>query len=252
MRDIVATIQREQDESDPGPSWRRHPDRGWPGHRQDRGRPAPGGAPALPGPQPVRGRRRALVGPSPIFMSYVDRVLPSLGEETAELRSIGAVVDSVTADRLDPPPLAALKGSLRMRRFLQRALQADPPGVPTQMRIVYGGQVLRLDQARLEKARRDLYPKLQQLPNAGGPEARRALVAALWTVRPENVSWTTRTFASELYERDEFERFAPDLVAAAGPGRCAALAERRGPGPRRRQGLAVRRPVPDAGRILGP
>ena len=57
-----------------------------------------------------------LVGPSPVFMSYVERVLPSLGEDTAELRSLGHVVDGISADRLDPPALASLKGSLRMRR----------------------------------------------------------------------------------------------------------------------------------------
>ena len=44
---------------DPRAGRRGHPDRGRPGHRQDRGRPAPGGPPALPRPAPVRGRRRA-------------------------------------------------------------------------------------------------------------------------------------------------------------------------------------------------
>jgi len=33
-------------------------------------------------------------------------------------------------------------------------------------------------------------------------------VTALWADRPEGVSWTTKAFASEIYDRDEFERFA--------------------------------------------
>ena len=58
MRDIVATIQREQDEAIRAPSLGVTIVRGRSGHRQDRGGPAPGRVPALLRPQPVRGRRR--------------------------------------------------------------------------------------------------------------------------------------------------------------------------------------------------
>ena len=57
MRDIVATIQRHQDEAIRAPAPRRHRDHRRPGHRQDRGRPAPRGVPAVLRPPPVRGRR---------------------------------------------------------------------------------------------------------------------------------------------------------------------------------------------------
>ena len=68
MRDIVSTIQPEQDEivrSDLGDE---HLRAGRPGHRQDRRRPAPGGVAALLVPRPARplrrARRRARTGPS--------------------------------------------------------------------------------------------------------------------------------------------------------------------------------------------
>ncbi len=207
MRDIVATIQKEQDEAIRSPAAGVTLIEGGPGtgktavalHRaahllyRDRRRFEGGGV--------------LLVGPSPVFMSYVDRVLPSLGEETAELRPLGGVVDGIETERLDPPALAALKGSPRMRRFLQRLVRQAQPDAPTELRVVYGGEVLRLRADDLVTVRRNLYERVQH-HNAGGPEARRGLVVGLWSVRPEGVSWTTRGFSSDLYHRDEFERFA--------------------------------------------
>src|SRR5262249_38404002 len=123
MRDIVATIQKEQDQAIRSPAGGVTLIEGGPGTGKT--------AVALHRAAPLlyRDRRRfegggvLLIGPSSVFMSYVERVLPSLGEETAELRSVGGLLDGVNAERRDPPALAALKGSPRMRRFLQRAIR---------------------------------------------------------------------------------------------------------------------------------
>ncbi|MGE5829496.1 MAG: UvrD-helicase domain-containing protein, partial [Micromonosporaceae bacterium] len=102
MRDIIATIQREQDEAIRAPAGGVTVIEGGPGtgktavalHRaahllyRDRRRYEGGGV--------------LLVGPSPVFMSYVERVLPSLGEDTVDLRAVGEVLDGVRSDRLDP------------------------------------------------------------------------------------------------------------------------------------------------------
>jgi hypothetical protein len=207
MRDIVATIQKEQDQAIRAPASGVTLIEGGPGTGKT--------AVALHRAAHLlyRDRRRyegagvLLIGPSPVFMSYVERVLPSLGEDTAELRSLGAVLDGVSSDRLDPPHLAALKGSLRMRRFLQRAVRQEPPQAPTSLRLVYGGQLLRVRADELVRVRERMQQRVQY-HNQGGPEARRGLVTALWADRPEGVAWGTREFSSELYARDEFEAFA--------------------------------------------
>ena len=62
--------------------------------------------------RPYADRRRyerggvLVVGPSGVFMRYIERVLPSLGETAVALRSLGEVVDGVEAVRHDAPAVA--------------------------------------------------------------------------------------------------------------------------------------------------
>ena len=48
--------------------------------------------------------------PPRAYTAYIERVLPSLGEETVTLRSLGDVVDGVTTARLDPPAVGGDQG----------------------------------------------------------------------------------------------------------------------------------------------
>src|SRR4051794_26896899 len=159
MRDIVATIQREQDEAIRSPASGVTIVTGGPGtgktavalHRaayllySDRSRFAGGGI--------------LVVGPSGVFVDYIATVLPSLGEDTATLRSLGSLVVGYGATRVDPGPVAAIKGSLRMRRVLERASHDAVPGAPTELRLLYRGTLLRLDAAELDQIRRKALPR---------------------------------------------------------------------------------------------
>ena len=154
MRDIVATIQREQDDAIRSPASGVTIVTGGPGtgktavalHRaayllySDRGRFAGGGI--------------LVVGPSGVFVEYIATVLPSLGEDTATLRSLGTLVVGYDAARVDPGPVAAIKGSLRMRRVLERASHDAVPEGPTELRLLYRGTLLRLDARELDECRR--------------------------------------------------------------------------------------------------
>ncbi|MFD8498881.1 HelD family protein [Amycolatopsis sp. NPDC059657] len=171
MRDIVATIQREQDEVIRAP---------WRGVTEITGGPGTGKtAVALHRAAYLLYRHRRqlggagvlVVGPSGVFTSYISRVLPSMGETNVELRALGEVLDGLEAVRQDPAPLAAIKGSLRMRKVLLRALRDTPPDAPQEMRIVYRGEVLKLDARELEKVRRKVH-------TAGGPPNRSRVRAA--------------------------------------------------------------------------
>src|SRR3954466_9293216 len=76
-----------------------------------------------------------VVGPSGVFMRYIERVLPSLGETAVALRSVGEVVDGVRATRHDPPAVADIKGSAAMAELLRRTARQAVPGAPREFRL---------------------------------------------------------------------------------------------------------------------
>lgn len=204
MRDIVATIQTEQDEAIRAPHQGFTLISGGPGtgktvvalHRaayllySNRRRFESGGV--------------LVVGPSRVFMNYIERVLPSLGEESVTLRSIGAVAGDVVRladERVDPAPVAAVKGSLRLARVLRRLVQEPPQSVPLELRLTLQGYVLVVAVDALERIRAEVlaHHKL----NAGREAAQKALLTALWRGRPAEL---------EL-ERDEFDDAVTDTAA---------------------------------------
>lgn len=204
MRDIVATIQGEQDEAIRAP---------YQGFTLISGGPGTG--------KTVVGLHRAayllysnrrrfesggvlVVGPSRVFLHYIERVLPSLGEESVTLRSMGSVpsdVLPVTGERPDDPATAAVKGSLRMLPVLKRLVLEPLADQPLELRVVVQGQVLVLRAATLANIRRDVlaHHKL----NAGREAAEKAVLNALWRSRPAEVDM----------ERDEFDDLVTGLAS---------------------------------------
>jgi DNA helicase IV len=201
MRDIVATIQAEQDEAIRAPYQGFTMISGGPGtgktvvalHRaayllySNRRRFESGGV--------------LVVGPSRVFMNYIARVLPSLGEASVTLRSIGAVASDVvriTGDRVDDPQTAAIKGSLRMVKVLRRLVQEPPQEVPLLLRITVDGNVLGLTANTLARIRAQVlaHHKL----NTAREAVEKELLKALWRV------WTPDS-DDTLDHDQEFEEF---------------------------------------------
>ncbi|MDX6309047.1 MAG: hypothetical protein QOI06_2093 [Nocardioidaceae bacterium] len=197
MHSVVATIQKEQDDAIRAPQRGVTTISGGPGtgktvvalHRAayllytDRRRYESGGV--------------LVVGPNPVFMSYIQRVLPSLGETTVSLRALGEVVDGITATRHDVASVAVIKGSARMRQLLSRTARGPVPGAPTSLRIFYRDDVLRLDSGQLAAVRRRLLAGGQRR-NRAATRVSRELSAALW-------EQATGDRARER-GRDEFDR----------------------------------------------
>ncbi|MEE1928096.1 UvrD-helicase domain-containing protein [Streptomyces sp. TRM 70351] len=221
MRDIVASIQAEQDEVIRAPAASVTEVEGGPGtgktavalHRaayllyQDRRRYAGG---------------ILVVSPTPLLVAYTEGVLPSLGEEgQVAIRALGSLVDGAEADAHDPQPVARVKGSARMTKVLRRAARgtlelAADPAAAAGLRVLAFGARVELDAEELRRIRATVLSGTAPL-NYLRPRARKLLLDALWqraggparhpATDPELAAEAREAFDEEVAESDEFAGF---------------------------------------------
>ncbi len=217
MRDIVASIQAEQDRVIRAPAAGVTEVGGGPGtgktavalHRaayllyQDRRRYSGG---------------ILVVSPTPLLVAYTEGVLPSLGEEgQVAVRAVGSLVEGAEADTYDTPAVARIKGSSRMQPVLRRAARGAldlAESVPTRLRVVAFGTRLELDAAELAGIRQTVLGGTAPL-NLMRPRARRLLLDALWTksgrgvhlVDPELIAEAREGFDEDVADEDAFTDF---------------------------------------------
>lgn len=215
MRDIVSSIQAEQDLVIRAPAASVTEVSGGPGtgktavalHRaayllyQDRRRYAGG---------------ILVVSPTPLLVAYTEGVLPSLGEEgQVAIRAVGSLSDEAAgiegATTYDEPAVARIKGSSRILHVLRKAArgaleqpgtartpsgggngqlsfgdEADGPrearesaGTPTRLRVVAFGARVELEADELRRIRQSVLGGTAPV-NLLRPRARRLLLDALW------------------------------------------------------------------------
>ncbi|MFJ5519990.1 HelD family protein [Streptomyces griseoluteus] len=241
MRDIVSSIQAEQDQVIRAPAASVTYVEGGPGtgktavalHRaayllyQDRRRYAGG---------------ILIVSPTPLLVAYTEGVLPSLGEEgQVAIRAIGSLVDGVEATLHDSPAVARAKGSYRMLKVLRRAargaleLGTEADALPGRLRVVAFGRRLELEAQELESVRRTALGGTAPV-NLLRPRARKLLLDALWAksgaasrhTDPELAAELRASFDDDVADEDSFIAFLdawwPELTPK---GVLAAMADER-------------------------
>jgi DNA helicase IV len=147
MSDIVATIQAEQDEAIRADS---------------HGVLVVGGGPGT-GKTAVALHRAAyllythrrrlaaqgvlLIGPSAVFLRYIEHVLPSLGEQDVQLSTIAGLKPRLRAGAVDEPAVAALKGDERMAQVIARAVADRERALRHDLVLLIDGLHVRVSRA---------------------------------------------------------------------------------------------------------
>ncbi|MFH9133285.1 HelD family protein [Streptomyces sp. NPDC017524] len=228
MRDIVSSIQAEQDLVIRAPAASVTEVTGGPGtgktavalHRaayllyQDRRRYAGG---------------ILIVSPTPLLVAYTEGVLPSLGEEgQVAIRAVGSLSDDAAglqgATTYDEPAVARIKGSSRMLHVLRKAargaLEQGRPAVPREeeagqlsfgeepeqsgdattpdrLRVVAFGARVELEADELRRIRHNALGGTAPV-NLLRPRARKLLLDALWNKSSGRGRYTDPQLVAEL------------------------------------------------------
>ncbi|UBI41194.1 MULTISPECIES: HelD family protein [Streptomyces] len=235
MRDIVSSIQAEQDLVIRAPAASVTEVEGGPGtgktavalHRaayllyQDRRRYAGG---------------ILIVSPTPLLVAYTEGVLPSLGEEgQVAIRALGSLVDGAEADTYDEPAVARIKGSSRMLKVLRKAVRGalDVPrgaAVPDRLRVVAFGARVELGAEDLDRIRQSVLGGTAPV-NLLRPRARRLLLDALWSraggpkryTDPEMAAEARAAFDEDITTEDDFLSFLAAWWPELAPRQVLAL-----------------------------
>ncbi|MDP9071080.1 MAG: AAA family ATPase [Actinomycetota bacterium] len=173
MRDIVATVQKEQDEVIRAEL---------PGVLVVQGGPGTGKtAVALHRAAyllythrfPLERQGVLVVGPNPLFLRYIEQVLPSLGESGVVLTTIEGLVPEARVRGVDSPLAAQVKSDPRMAQVVARAVRDRQRPLREDLEVGFEGFALRLT----AEATRQVVSSARRRP--GAHNSRRRHVEAL-------------------------------------------------------------------------
>ncbi len=93
---------------------------------------------------PLEGQGVLVLGPNRVFLSYIEQVLPSLGEAGIQIAVLADLVPAIRSSGHDLTEVGRVKGDSRMINVIRRAVRDRQHPLRESLRIPYGLQFLVL------------------------------------------------------------------------------------------------------------
>ncbi len=103
-----------------------------------------------------------IIGPNPAFLHYIDQVLPALGETGVVLATLGELYPGVRTTERDAPPVAALKGDPRFSEIIAFAVR-------NRSRIPASDLALKVDGTNLSLTRNEVRAAIKRARDSRRP-----------------------------------------------------------------------------------
>jgi DNA helicase IV len=148
-----------------------------------------------------------LIGPSPVFLRYIEEVLPALGEQQVRLATPRDLVPWAVPTVDEPPEVARLKGDARMAQVLARTPRGGTPPATLRDLLTSPRQLARAARSILSPGEQALLTRQWQ----GFTEADVPLLDELLALAPP--ARRRRRGGLDPQERWEVERLVTELAA---------------------------------------
>jgi len=93
---------------------------------------------------PLEGQGMLVLGPNRLFLTYIEQVLPSLGEAGVVVSMLADLLPGIRVKGLDDPRVSRIKGDLRMITVLRRARRDRQRALRSDVTVGFGLRRLRL------------------------------------------------------------------------------------------------------------
>jgi DNA helicase IV len=161
----------------------------------------------------LKGRPVLVVGPNPLFLRYIEDVLPELGEDQVRLATAGELVAGVSVTGNDAADVAQLKGDPRMAAVIARAIERRRRGLGKDLVVWHDSQPLHLT-ADASAAMVVTVAARDEPHNTGRRELHKALLRRLYDIYCDMAADAGAGDVTERIPFYEDVAHQPRLVAA--------------------------------------
>ena len=165
---------------------------------------------------PLEDQGVLLIGPNRVFLRYIERVLPSLGEAGVQQVVLADLIPGVTFGSVDPPSVARVKGDARMSNVIDRAVTDRERPLRADVKVPFKSGYIVLpasETARIVKSARRRFRR----HNVGRKFVENEVwsaMAATWRDRDISPSEVRASVRSLPEIREALERMWPMLTPA--------------------------------------